>query len=761
MNKFTIRSVQACAAAAAALCAVPAVLAQNAPAAKPAATGGLEEVIVTARRREEQLQDVPIAITAFSGEALVLRGAADIAELAQSVPSVTLEASRATNSTLTAFIRGVGQQDPLAGFEQGVALYVDDVYIARPQGSLLDIYDVERIEVLRGPQGTLYGRNAVGGAIKYVTRRLADEPELNLKASFGTYGQMDLVGVGSMPLGEMFRVGGAVAYLTRDGYGENLTTGRENYDKDVLGFRVSAEFLPSDDLSVRIAYDNTDDDSNAVAGYRPFPGTVSGDPVLNDLRDTTSGAPQQPSTAGINGNNEVETEGTSLTIDWAVTESWTLRSITAYREDYTESVIDFDSLEVMDFDGQVIYDNDQFSQELQVLYSSDRLNVVSGLYYLDAGAANDFDVVLGQLAGGVGVTAYTGGSVDTKAWSIFADATYDLTDQWAISLGGRYTDDERTADIFRANYLGIGSPFFGNEAAPRLAVTSDFEADRTYTNFSPRLNVSYSFSDDVTAYAGYSEGWKAGSFDPRGANLVTPEVEKGFEPEVLDSYEAGLKSTWLDGRARTNVAVFYSEYQDMQIPGSVAIDTNGDGVNDNFVGTVTNAAESTIAGIEVEGNVLLTDALSVQFALSLLDTEIDEWIVNGVDVSGQREIQNTPETMAYLGFTYATDIAEGAANFNLNASYRDDVSQFEVTNAYIDQESVTLLNASVVWTSPSGQWLLGLYGKNLTDEDVRTAGYCFGNPATTGCPSALGLENNLTVFYAAPRTFTGTVGFRF
>ena len=761
MNKLTFRSVRACAAAAAALCAVPAVLAQDAPAAKPAATGGLEEVIVTARRREEQLQDVPIAITAFSGEALVLRGAADIAELAQSVPSVTLEASRATNSTLTAFIRGVGQQDPLAGFEQGVALYVDDVYIARPQGALLDIYDVERIEVLRGPQGTLYGRNAVGGAIKYVTRRLADEPDLNLKASFGSYGQMDLVGVGSMPLGEMFRIGGAVAYLTRDGYGDNRTTGRENYDKDVLGFRVSAEFLPSDDLSVRIAYDNTDDDSNAVAGYRPFPGTVSGDPVLNDLRDTTSGAPQQPSTAGINGNNEVENEGTSLTIDWDVTDRWTLRSITAYREDYTESIIDFDSLEVMDFDGQVIYENDQFSQELQVLYSSDRLNVVTGLYYLDAGAANDFDVVLGQLAGGVGVTAFTGGSVDTKAWSIFADATYDLTDQWAISLGGRYTEDERTADIFRANYLGIGSPFFGNEAAPRLAVTSDFEADRTYTNFSPRLNVNYSFSDDVTAYAGYSEGWKAGSFDPRGANLVTPEVEKGFEPEVLDSYEVGLKSTWLDGRARTNVAVFYSEYQDMQIPGSVAIDTNGDGVNDNFVGTVTNAAESTISGIEVEGNVLLTDALSVQFALSLLDTEIDEWIVNGIDVSSQREIQNTPETMAYLGFTYATDIAEGAANFNLNASYRDDVSQFEVTNAFIDQESVTLLNASVVWTSPSGQWLLGLYGKNLTDEDVRTAGYCFGNPATTGCPSALGLENNLTVFYAAPRTFTGTVGYRF
>lgn len=167
----------------------------------------LEEVVVTARRRSENLQDVPIAVTAISGLELSLRGAADITELAQSIPSVTLEPSRATNTTLTAFIRGVGQQDPLAGFEQGVALYLDDVYLARPQGALLDIYDVERIEVLRGPQGTLYGRNAVGGAIKYVTRRLSDEVEGSIRASYGAYDQMDLVGRISAPVTDALRVG--------------------------------------------------------------------------------------------------------------------------------------------------------------------------------------------------------------------------------------------------------------------------------------------------------------------------------------------------------------------------------------------------------------------------------------------------------------------------------------------------------------------------------------------------------------------------
>jgi iron complex outermembrane receptor protein len=772
MNQHLVRSMRVCAAAAAALCAVPAVLAQEAPATRSVTAGGLEEITVTARRREEALQDVPIAVTAFSAQALQLAGSSNIGELAQSVPSVTLEPSRATNSTLTAFIRGVGQQDPLAGFEQGVALYVDDVYLARPQGSLLDIYDVERIEVLRGPQGTLYGRNAVGGAIKYVTRRLSGDPELRFRAGIGSYNQLDLVATGSMPLGDTFRVGGAVASLTRDGYGDNLTTGKENYNKDVFAYRVSAEWEPNDAWLFRLAYDHTDDDSDPVAGWRPFPGALSGQPVLDDDYDTWAGAADRPSTAGINGNNEVTTEGYSLSIDWTASDSITVRSITAHREDYTESVIDFDSLSVMDFDAPVIYDNDQFSQEFQVLFASGRWNAVLGAYYLDASASNDFDVVLGQLAGGAGVTAYTGGSVDTEAWSIFADVSYDLTDQWALSLGGRYTSDKRTADIFRANYLGIGSPFFGNATAPRLVVQSDYEADRTYDDFTPRLNVSYKVSADVNLYAGYSQGFKAGSFDPRGANLVTPEAVEGFEPEILDSYEAGLKATWLDGRVLTNVAVFYSDYQDMQIPGSVGVDSNGDGVNDSFVGAVTNAGQSTIQGIEFEGNVLVTDNLSVQAAFSFLDAEIDEWIIETrdppvtgpvvpVNVASSREIQNTPESMVYLGATYTTGLFGGTMSANANASYRGDVVQFETPNPLIDQQAVTLLNVNLLWTSPSGQWLLGLNGKNLTDERVKTAGYCFGVPATTGCPSALGLENNVSVFYGPPRTITGTVEFRF
>ena len=723
----------------------------------------LEEIITTARRREENLQDVPAAVTAFSAKDLELSGASDITEIAQAAPSVTIEPTRASNSTLTAFIRGIGQQDPLAGFEQGVALYIDDVYIARPQGALLDIYDVERIEVLRGPQGTLYGRNAVGGAIKYVTRRLGNEPSFRAKASIGTYGQQDLVLTGSVPVSDTFRVGATLASLNRDGYGDNLTTGDEHYNKDILAYRISAEFEPTDSVLVRLAYDKTDDDSNPVAGYRVAPALASGNPVLGDVRDTEAGASQNLSTAGINGNQNVESEGLHLSIDWELNDSWLLRSITASREDYSESVIDFDSLPVDDFDAAVIYDNDQLSQEFQVLFSGDRMNAVAGLYYLEAEAANDFDIVLGALGRAVfltELTSYTGGIVDTKAWSLFADVTYDLTDDLSVSVGGRYTEDERSAYIFRAQYLGPGgSPFFGNDAAVQLALLTDYAAQRTYDDFTPRINFAYRLNDDASVYAGYSQGFKAGSFDPRGSNFVTPEAERGFDPETLDSFEVGYKATLLDGRARTNIALFFSDYEDVQIPGSVGFDSDNDGLNDDFVGAVTNAGAAEIKGIEFEGNLLMTDNLSAQLSFSLLDAEYTEFLINGVDVSNERAIQNTPETMAYLGLTYTTGLYNGSLAVNVNLSHRGDIVQFELPAPIIDQDAYTLYNLSAVWVSDDDRWSVGLHGKNLGDEDVKTAGYCFG--ATGACPLVLGFEDNTTIFYGPPRTVTATVEYRF
>jgi len=239
-----------------------------------AAPGRGDVITVTARRREESLTDVPVSVTAYSGDQLEALGAQDITFVGQVTPNVTLEVSRGTNTTLTAFIRGVGQQDPVAGFEAGVGMYLDDVYLNRPQAAVLDIYEVERIEVLRGPQGTLYGRNTIGGAVKYVTSGLSDEPEARARVNVGSYNQLDVILSASTPLADQVRVGGALARLSRNGFGENLFTGWDNYNKHVWAGRLSAEIDLAENFQVRISGDYTDDSSNARQGPPPDPRPV-------------------------------------------------------------------------------------------------------------------------------------------------------------------------------------------------------------------------------------------------------------------------------------------------------------------------------------------------------------------------------------------------------------------------------------------------------------------------------------------------------
>jgi iron complex outermembrane receptor protein len=319
-----------------------------------------EVIFVTARRRVESITNVPLSITAYSGEALENEGALDITDIGDTTPNVTLEASRGTNSTLTAFIRGVGQQDPVAGFESGVGIYLDDVYLNRPQAALLDIYNVERIEVLRGPQGTLYGRNTIGGAIKYVTRRMPADAELRVRGTIGTDEQADLILSASTPVSgdRSVRVGGSVARLSRDGFGENLTTGLDNYNRDIWAGRLSVEVNNERNVFVRLQGDLTQDNSESRGGHRLIPGLVSGAPVLEDEFDSRGGL--------LDPEQDVRAYGVSLYAEFQPSENWTLRSITAYRKDQSSTPIDFDALPAVDVD--VPRSTQQpASQELQVL----------------------------------------------------------------------------------------------------------------------------------------------------------------------------------------------------------------------------------------------------------------------------------------------------------------------------------------------------------------------------------------------------------
>ncbi len=715
----------------------------------------LDEVIVTAQRREQTLQEVPVSVTAFSGDALVEAGTVDIVALAQATPNVTLEVSRATNTTLTAFIRGVGQQDPVAGFEGGVGLYLDDVYLARPQATVFDVYDVERIEVLRGPQGTLYGRNTIGGAIKYVTKRLSDETQASVQVNVGTFNQLDTIVTASTPITDTFRIGGTIASFNRDGFGENLFTNDEHYDKAIIAGRFSMEWEPSDSVFVRFAADYSDDDSNPKSGYRLLPGGTNGDPVLGDVFDTRAGV---ETIASSNGGlrNEATQGGAALTVEWDINDEWTFKSITASRSDDTESLIDFDALPVNDFDAPVIYENEQFSQEFQFLWNTDRISGVFGAFWLDANAFDAFDVVLGQL----GVTSFTLGDVDTENWAVFGDVTYDINDQWRLSVGGRYNSDKRSVLITRELFLGLGSPFFGNDSAisitvPAPGLVPTFTGSRTDTDFNPRVSLSFAPNDEHNLYGTFSQGFKGGGFDPRGAYNV-PGVEAGFEPETVDSFELGAKSLWAGGKFSTNVAVFFSDYENVQVPGSIGIDTNNDGIDDSFAGTTTNAAEAEISGLEIEAAAQFTESFSGTFSLGLIDADFKRWIVDGVDVSGEREFQNTPDTTANLTLRNEWPITirgvEGGLALIGAASYRSDNTQFEIPVPLVDQDAFTLVDVSLVWTSYDDRIQAGIHGKNLTDEEYRVAAYNF---------PTLGLEGNVSAFYGAPLTVTGTVRVRF
>ncbi|WP_029086440.1 TonB-dependent receptor [Brevundimonas aveniformis] len=698
------------------------------------------EVIVTARRREEALQDVPIAVTSLSSERLEQTGATDITALQQQTPNATVQVARGSNSTLISFIRGVGQQDPLWGFEPGVGLYVDDVYIARPQGAVLDIFDINRIEVLRGPQGTLYGRNTIGGAIKYVTDRIGQTPEFEASATLGSYRQADVIVSGGAPVSETLSFGAAFARYTRDGFGENLTTGEEQYNRDVTGWRLSAEWTPTDALFFRLAYDRVEDNSNPRHGHREVNSTVGGYTPPASVYDTE---------AGLTGEQRVVTEGLSLTGEWYVNDWLTLRSITANRRGDTATVIDFDQTPLPYLDVPAIYSDNQFSQEFQALFEGDRWSGVAGIYYLDSTAAGVFDTIAGNL----GVVIAAAGSVDTTSWSVFGDFSYELTDRLEVSVGGRWTQDDKTGDVYRAFFLGATrSPLTGGTVRPVFATRTDYTASETFERFTPRVSLTYDFTDALTGYASYSQGFKSGGWDMRGDAFLTPQTVNGYDPEIVDTFEVGLKGN-IGRRFLFSSAVFYSAYEDQQITSQVVATLPATGI----ASIVDNVGSSTIYGAEFEATAFLTDNLTAFLSYGYLHAEFDEFItyVTGspVDISNIRVFQNSPEHTVFLGATWTQpDVFGGELSVTPSISYRSDYHLFEAADPILDQDGYALVDLAASWDAPGGNWSLGFNGRNLTDETYRVGGYNFAGAT---------FNNSISAFYGPPRTFSFTLTARY
>ena len=743
------------------------------------------DIVVTARRRSETLLNVPIAVTAFTADKLDKIGAVDLTDIQNTTPNTTIKDARGTNSTLAAFIRGVGQQDPVPGFEAGVGIYLDDVYLNRPQAAVLDIYDVERIEVLRGPQGTLYGRNTIGGAVKYVTRRLPDHFELAVRGTYGSYNQADGIVSVSAPIGSMLRVGVSGARLTRDGFGRNLNLGIDNYNKDIWAGRGTVEFeTPDSRLLVRITGDYTHDMSAPRNGHRLFAGKLTGSPVLDNVYDTNAGLnfPKQDIQAG----------GLSMTATAKLTDNLTFKSISAWRKDRSFTPIDFDSTPSVDVDVPAVYRNEQTSQEFQFQWSSSKVNGIVGFYYLGAKASTGFDVLLNTTL--ANLDAYTAGDVRTETSSIFGDFTFDFTPQLSLSVGGRYTWDQRKSFVYKANFLGGplygATSEFGGNPTLNLGASTNFRGEANFKRFTPRASLSFKPNADHMFYISYSEGFKGGGFDPRGsgtsAPISNPAVGRtyqdiynylSFDPESVNSYEIGWKGSAFDKRLTWALDGFYADYKNVQIPGSVACVIGG---VQSFCGITTNAAKATIKGIELETNAILARGfagpgsnVTLTGTMGYIDPKYKHYIgPTGTEVSQYREFQNTPKWTVSGTLSGNVPIADGDLNASTTVSYRSLTHQFEVASPFLDQPAYTLWDANLTYSFGSKrQYSFGIHAKNITDVRYKTSGYQYlsakldtgalNYTPSGGVTPTLGKEGIATAFYGNPRQVFGTFSLKF
>lgn len=718
-----------------------------------AADEAFDEIVVTARKRVESLQETPVAVTSLDGDILQRNVAADISEIQAQVPNLSIYGSRNQSSSITAFLRGVGQADPLWGVDPGVGLYLDDVYVARAQGGLLDVFDVQRIEVLRGPQGTIYGKNTIGGALKFVSRPPTDEFEARVSASAGNYGLGELKGQVAGPIVEgKLRGKAAIAYLQRDGFGDNRFTGRDVTDKNTLAFRLAADWLPLENLTVRVSYDRTEDDAEP-RGYKRLVENpncaiffASSCPPLDSNFDTES---------GLEPKNGTTMQGVSLVIDWQLNDAWTIKSITAYRESDSENNIDFDTTPDPITDVVATYEDDQTSQEFQFIYDDGgRFNAVFGVYLFDGTASgqvfnNFFNLIFGSTGGG---------GVKTESYALFGEANFDFTDQLSAFAGLRYTEEEKSADV-------LNQGFSDDSFTQVISTAADFTRSETFDQTTPRIGLRYQFNDDINTYISYSEGFKSGGFNVRANQAAIPpdsglDASDPFQPETIETFEIGLKSTLLDDQVLLNAAYFNSDYEDVQVSTFTSFVDEND--VEQFFGAFVNAGNAEIRGVESEFTIApaALEWLSLQGTANYLNARPTTFVDNNGDgLVDTQVITNAPRVTGALNAILTFPLAGGEIEFTGGFSYRDDSvlttegGDFPTGSGIplepLVQESFTLYNASVAYVPESGRWRLALIGKNLSDEDYLLTGY---NLPVVGV---------ITGSFGAPRQIIGTFEYNF
>jgi iron complex outermembrane recepter protein len=720
--------------------AVAAALAGPA-AAQQHGTPILEEIIVTAQKREQSMQDVPISISAFDAAVLETSRIESIDDIALRTPGLTVGRFNAVQPQI--FIRGIGSTDQSASGDQSVGVFIDGVFIGRVGVSDLDFFDLERIEVLRGPQGTLYGKNVVGGAINIITQRPADEFGARFELGAGNYSRRSARALVTGPMNEEVSGKFTVSHVQRDGYATSANTGRDLSDENNVTLRGQLLVAPWDDMDLLLTADYARDrlagNNRECLGEQfvffpwfapgsPFAGSpCSPDPFLNEK--SVDGY-QDRDIYGLSGQLTRHTRFGELT------------SITAYREGEYDILEDFSGSDADLVVRHATDEIEQWSQEIRLADTAldGRLTWLVGLYGywadIDRLENNDFsgnDIPLGLPAFGLSFNTFYFQRNRTTSHAVFSELTWGLTDAVNLTLGGRYTYEEKLADIRTEGFDPTGT---------FLVAPYDVRARESWNSFTPKISLDWSVTDNAMLYASITEGHKSGGFNGTAPDATAAQTP--FDEEKARQYEVGLKSEMFDRRLRANLTAFYIDYEDLQVFQLV----------DGARLIVDNAADATSKGYEVELLGLVTEGLTARASYAYLDATYDEFINEaGEDFSGNR-LTRSPKHSYNVGLTQRIQLG---ADFGLllhgEYSHRSRIF-FNPDNWPLTGDGpLGLVNARITFEFQRRDIELSIWGTNLTDEVYVTQAIDGRGP--------FNLTQNAAGVIGEPRMYGATLNWRF
>jgi len=729
--------------------------------AQPAAQ--VDEIIVTARKREESLQEVPISITALSAQALRERGVQTITDVARFAPNLSLEAGQGISggsSSVSVYIRGIGQNDSSPTADPGVAIYVDGVYLGRSVGALLDVIDLERVEVLRGPQGTLFGKNTIGGAISLVSAAPTGELGGYLEGAVGRFAERALRAVLNVPVSETVQARISLAERQVDGYARSLATGERFGGIDHLSGRLVVRWVPSDALTATLAADVSKqrDDGQFIRLVAPFnpviPSTVAlanglvySKPPFNSAYDSRWLPPgKYVNYASRPGASDLDQWGASATLVWRLSPEMTLTSISAFRRLKTHVAVDGDA-SPLPVNSQDYFDRqEQFSQELRVDGSalSNRLAWTVGAYVFDEDIRDA--AVLEAYRGlypavpnpGLDFYIFETFHPHNVAYAGFGQATFRVTPKFSVTGGLRYNYEHKTITA-QGTRLDSGTVFL-----PPL------RREDSWRSWTPKISAEYQVRAGVLAYASVSQGFKSGGVNYQ---VTSPSDFTPYDPEKATTYEIGLKSDLLERRLRVNLALFDTRYTDMQLrfragPGQFRCPTTA-----AFCSFVINADLVKVRGGELEVTAIPVSGLELSASAGNTHEafkDINPLLLAGGVLRPDTRLPKTPEWTYTLGAQYRRDMGLGVVTLRTDYAHRSD-QYVEIGNSpRLHQGAYGLLSARVSLADPDGRWEAALSGQNLTNEFYMTSGSIAF--ASTGVDRAS---------FAQPRTWTASLRYRF